>query len=202
MAAAAAPSPSPATSLRGHLVLPPLTRCWPRRWVRKMDLRSVTPEARAESTREAKIAIAPRWQRRTGVRHHCGAICRLLRFKERENLLLKALCRRAGQMPAPIQTTFSAFSPIPADSRMQSRRPDRHGALCRLPNGSPGALPLMLGFAGRIDEARSYIAEMKRKWPDNPDVLFKSTEFTVESQQPPFTKCTRSSGRRRSSKLL
>jgi len=46
----------------------------------------------------------------------------------------------------------------------------------------------MLGVAGRIDEAREAIADMNRKWPDNRDVIFKAVEFTVESQQPPFTR--------------
>jgi hypothetical protein len=48
------------------------------------------------------------------------------------------------------------------------------------------ALPLTLANAGRINEARDAIAEMNRKWPDNPDVYFKWVEFTVESQRPPF----------------
>jgi hypothetical protein len=49
-------------------------------------------------------------------------------------------------------------------------------------------LPLVLANAGRIDEARNAIAEMKSKWPDDPDTTFKVAELSVESRQPPYTR--------------
>lgn len=146
----------------------------------------VTPEARSESTREAKIAIAL-----DGGDGQAYAILSanvpLRAFKEREDLLLKGLAVEPGNASANSNYIFSVL----ADSgRFEDAIAQARLAwnLAPFTEWVAFALPQMLGLAGRIDEAREAIADMNRKWPDNRDVLFKSIELTIESQQPPFTR--------------
>jgi TolB-like protein/tetratricopeptide (TPR) repeat protein len=146
----------------------------------------VTPEARLESTREAKIAIAL-----DGGNGQAYAILSanvpLRAFKEREDLLLKGLAIEPGDASANSDYIFSVL----ADSgRFEEAIAQARSAwnLAPFTEWVAWSLPNLLGIAGRIDEARQAIADMNRKWPDNQDVIFKAVEFTVESQKPPFTR--------------
>jgi TolB-like protein len=145
----------------------------------------VTPEARAEMFREAKTAIAlggGDGQAYTNLARNLP----VLAFKERENLLLKGLAIEPGSPDANwdyIELLLSAGRI--EDALVQARSA---WTLAPFTVWLASILPVTLATAGRIDEARDAIADMKRKWPDSPDIAFKWTEFTVESQQPPFAR--------------
>jgi TolB-like protein len=149
-------------------------------------LEVLTAEARAESTREAKIAVGLDGSDGQAYAIIAGNLP-LTSFKERENLLLKALSVEPGNASANSNYILGVLADT---GRLEDAVARARSAWRLVPftEWVAWSLPLMLGFAGQIDEARNYIAEMKRKWPNNPDVLFKSTEFTIESQKPPFAK--------------
>lgn len=149
-------------------------------------LEVVTPEARAESSREAKIAIALDG----GDGQAYALLARtlpILSLKEREELLLKGLLIEPGSASANWEYIFEILADTGrTEEAIAQARSAWH--LAPFTEWIAFALPLTLGNAGRTEEARKAIAEMNRKWPDNPDVLFRAVEFTVESQVPPFTR--------------
>ena len=146
----------------------------------------LTPEARAESTREAKLAIALNGgdgQAYALIASHLPTRS----FKEREELLVKGLSVEPGSASANWEYIFEVLA---ATGRTEEAIAQARTAWNLVPFTAwmANALPLTLANAGRIDEARNAIAEIKRKWPDNPDLTFKTTELTVEAQQPPFVR--------------
>lgn len=149
-------------------------------------LEVVTPEAHAESVREAKRAIA--LDSNDGQAYAMLAYdMPLLSFKEREDLLLKGLSVEPGNASANFDYAKQILA---ATGRTEEAITQARSAWHVAPFTEWVALclPQTLVNAGRIDDARAALADMKRKWPDDSDVFFKSTEFIVESQQPPFTR--------------
>lgn len=144
----------------------------------------VTPQARAEAAREAKIAIALDG---SGGQAYALLSSNLpnLSIKEREDLLLKGLSVEPGDASANWNYTvlILANTGRTADAIAQARSAWQ---LVPFTEWVAWSLPLTLGNAGRIEEARDAIVEMTRKWPDNPDIFFKTTEIFVESQRAPF----------------
>ena len=147
-------------------------------------LEVLTPEARAESTREAKIAIALDG----GDGQAYGLVASnlpVLSYKEREALLRKGLSIEPGSATANWEYIFEILASTGRieDAVAQART---SWQLVPFTEWAANALPLTLATSGRVDEARDAIGEIRRKWPDNPDVFFKSAELYVESQRPPF----------------
>jgi hypothetical protein len=147
-------------------------------------LEAVTPEAASESSREAKIAIA--------IDGGAGQDYLLLEnnmplrsFKEREQLLLKGLSVEPGSASANWGYIIQILA---ASGRREDAIRQARSAWHLVPFTSWVAicLPQTLANAGRIDEARNAIAEMKRKWPESSDPSFEWVEFLVESQRAPF----------------
>lgn len=153
---------------------------------RENALALATAEELAESNREAKISIAL-----DGGDGRAYALLSSslpgLSIKQREELLFKGLSVEPGNASAnwDYAVLILANTGRTEDAIAQAQSAWQLVPFTEWANQS---LPLTLGNAGRIDEARNAIAEMKRKWPDNPDVIFKWTEFFVESQRPPFTR--------------
>ena len=146
----------------------------------------LTPEARAESTREARLAITldgGDGQAYALIAAHLAARS----FKEREELLVKGLSVEPGSASANWDYIIDVLA---AAGRTEEAIAQARTAwqLSPFTVWLASTLPLVLANAGRIDEARDAIAEMKRKWPDDPDTTFKTAELFTESQQPPFTR--------------
>lgn len=146
----------------------------------------LTPEASAESTQEARLAIAldgGDGQAYALIASHLPARS----FKEREQLLIKGLSVEPGSASANWDYTIQLLA---ATGRTEDAIAQARTAwqLAPFTVWLASTLPLILANAGRIDEARNAIVEMRRKWPDDPDPTFKSAELAVESQQPPFTR--------------
>jgi TolB-like protein len=146
----------------------------------------LTPEARAESTREARLAIAldgGDGQAYALIAAHLPARS----FKEREELLVKGLSVEPGSASANWDYIIDILA---ATGRTEEAIAQARTAsqLSPFTVWLASALPLVLANAGRIDEARDAIVEMKRKWPDDPDMTFKTAELVTESQRPPFAR--------------
>ena len=146
----------------------------------------LTPEARDESTREAKLAIAldgGDGQAYALIASHLPARS----FKEREELLVKGLSVEPGSASANWDYIIDILA---ATGRIEEAIAQARTAWQLEPFTVwlASSLPLVLTNAGRADEARNAIVEMKRKWPDDPDPTFKFAELSVESQQPPFAR--------------
>ncbi|HUO97595.1 MAG TPA: hypothetical protein VMU01_02955 [Rhizomicrobium sp.] len=149
-------------------------------------LEVLTPEARAESTREARFSIALDG----GDGQAYGLIAMQLparSFKEREALLAKGLSVEPGSPTANWEYIFEVLASTgrTEEAIAQARTA---GQFAPFAVWLAAALPFTLASAGRIDEARDALAEMRSKWPDDPDTTFKSAELAVESRQPPFTR--------------
>lgn len=149
-------------------------------------LEVITPEERAEANREAKLAIAL-----DGGDGQAYALLSsnlpALSFKQREDLLLKGLSVEPSSASANWNYTVQILA---ATGRNEDAIAQARSASQLVPftEWVAWTLPLTLANAGRIDEARNALTEMKRKWPDNADVYFTYVEFTVESQKPPFAR--------------
>jgi TolB-like protein len=148
-------------------------------------LEIVTPQARAQSIREAKTAIA--LDGGDGQAYAMlSANLPALSFKAREDLLLKGLSVDPGNASANWNYTVQILA---STGRTEDAIAQARAAwnLAPFTEWVAWSLPLMLANAGRIEEARDAIAQMKRRWPDNPDVYFKWVDFIVESQKRPYT---------------
>lgn len=149
-------------------------------------LQAVTPEERAETIREAKLSISL-----DGGDGQAYALLSSyqsdLSIKEREQLLLKGLSVEPGSPSANFNYTvyILANTGRTADAIAQAQNAWQ---LAPFTEWVAWSVPLMMGNAGRTEEARNAIVEMKHKWPDNPDVIFKAVEFYVESRDPPFAR--------------
>jgi TolB-like protein len=149
-------------------------------------LQAVTPEERAETIREARIAISldgGDGQAYALLSEYLSDIS----IKEREQLLLKGLSIEPGSPSANFDYSvlILANTGRSADAIAQAQNAWQ---LAPFTEWVAWAVPLLMGNVGRIDEARNAIVEMKRRWPDNPDVIFKAVEFGVESRNPPFAR--------------
>jgi hypothetical protein len=145
----------------------------------------VTPEARAKSSQEARIAIALNGGD-GGAYAMLARNMSVLSFKEREELLLRGLAVEPGDTTADWEYIFEILA---ATGRNEDAIAQARSAwqLAPFTVWLAASLPATLANAGRIDEARAAIAEMKRKWPEI-DATFKSTELYVESRKPPFAR--------------
>ena len=153
---------------------------------RETGLQTVTPDERAETIREAKVAISldggdgQAYALLSGYLPDISII-------ERERLLLKGLSVEPGSPSAnwDYAVLILANTGRTADAIAQAQNAWQ---LAPFTEWVAWSVPLLMGNVGRTDEARAAIAEMKRKWPENPDVVFKAVEFYVESRNPPFAR--------------
>jgi len=144
-----------------------------------------TPEELLEAVREARIAIA--LDGGDGQAYAIiSTILPAVPFKKREELLLKGLAIEPGSASANFDYIFFLLSAGRLDDAIAQGR--AAWQFVPFTEWVASCLPMALATAGRLDEARDAIAEMNRKWPQSSDPGFKSAEFFVETQKPPFTR--------------